>query len=78
MIKGFGIPSYPDIPRQPSSERFRLVTDGDGHWYLIPNDRENDWDEWRDSDDHATGIPPDWAVGIDGPGSVTFVDPRDG
>lgn len=47
-----------------------IVTDGDGHWYVIPADQINRWNSFDfDDGDYL----PDWAVPIGGgPQRVTF------
>ena len=30
-------------------ERYFLDSDDDGHWYLIPCDRVNEWDNWNEA-----------------------------
>ena len=59
------------------TERFRLESDGDGHWYLIPPEKQSEWSTWMDSKDFELGVEPDWARRIDGPHRLTFTDPRE-
>lgn len=52
-----------------------LSRDGDGHWFVIPTHRRNDWNEWRnlDEDNEQFNIVPDFAVPINGmPERVEF------
>jgi hypothetical protein len=49
--------------------RFRLVRDDDCHWFVIPADRVDDWDNWVTSEDWD---PPTYATPIDGPHLLTF------
>lgn len=55
--------------------RYFLVSDGDGHWYVVPATHREQWDDWIDSEDYINGIDPEFATPVDGPSSVTFVDP---
>lgn len=52
---------------------YRMTQDNDGHHYVIPVDKTDAWDEWReiDSEDERAWTPPDFAVQVDG-GRVTF------
>lgn len=59
--------------------RYRLVQDNDCHWYLIPADKGEEWDEWCDipDDDERSWDAPDFAQGLNGsPSAVTFDNPR--
>lgn len=67
------------------SEKWMLVQDDDGHWYVIPRDREADWDAWmaapepdldlpEDQIDYTAWNAPDWAEAVGGaPSLVTFL-----
>lgn len=58
--------------------RYRLVSDNDGHWYLIPENRDEEWNHFCElsPDDEASWTPPSWANAIDGsPSNVTFSNP---
>lgn len=60
------------------SERFFLSQDKDSHWYLIPEDKREDWYTWcdLDTDDDASWDVPSYAEAINGPPSVvTFSSP---
>lgn len=60
------------------SERFCLVRDNDAHWYVIPADRQEDWDAWLGlgEDDQAAWDAPDFARPVGGaPSLVTFTNP---
>lgn len=61
-------------------KRFRLVQDNSCHWYIIPEDKWDDWAEWSqiDPDDPAGWDAPSYAQGISGcPSNVTFENPED-
>lgn len=59
------------------SDKFRFVSDDDGHHYMIPADRVNEWDTWTEG--FYTGVNdgdfPDWAERIDSPSQWTFMFP---
>lgn len=57
------------------SERYRLTTDDDGHWYLVPVSQREAFDDWVyavGAGDMPPGVQPvpGWA------GLVTFTDPQ--
>ena len=55
-----------------------LVTDNDGHWYVIPAQNEAEWSHWCaiPADDERSWQPPDFAMAVGGsPSLVTFSDP---
>lgn len=54
--------------------RYGLTADDSGHWYVIPEDRFDAWEEWLDGEDI---VVPNWAHRINVWG-ITFTDPRDG
>lgn len=56
---------------KPIGDEFYLVSDDDGHWYVIPSSKEGAWREWRDipSDDERAWEPPEFAEYINGPPS---------
>jgi hypothetical protein len=59
--------------------RFYLGTDNDGHWFVIPADKRDEWSEWLDidSDDERAWDAPDFARDLGGnPSCVTFENPR--
>lgn len=60
----------------PAVPRWRIKSDDDGHYYLIPADREDDWWAWVQAPDADPEGPP-WARRIDGPHRLTFSDPRE-
>jgi hypothetical protein len=55
-------------------KRYRLAQDNDSHWYVIPVDRAEEWEQWCeiDSDDERAWTPPEfaWQVG----GSYSLVE----
>ena len=59
--------------------RFCLVQDEDSHWYIVPVDELDVWENWSsnfDSNDEDTWDVPACAVYIDNPFTLTFSDPR--
>lgn len=46
---------------------YRLVYDNSGHTYVIPADRDVDWDTWLelDDEDEAAWNAPYWATRVD-------------
>lgn len=62
------------------TERFYLDCDDDGHWYLIPVKRRDDFSEWLSQDWQAplaNFITPPYATEVDNPHYVTFEAPED-
>lgn len=67
--------------------RYRLARDDDSHWYYIPADKVDEWNQyvesssryWRERNyDAETYALPEWARPIGGsPTSLTFTDPRE-
>lgn len=45
-----------------------LDTDDSAHWYVVPDDKRDAWDEWRelDDDDPRGWDEPEWANRIGG------------
>lgn len=58
-------------------QRFMLVQDDDCHWYMIPADKQVEWNEFRNipSDDERSWDVPLWAEQIDSYRDVTFENP---
>lgn len=55
--------------------RYRLVSDDDGHWYIVPADRQEEFDELIMSDEFNRAMPA-WVQEVNGhPNNVSFVDP---
>lgn len=51
--------------------KYCLVTDSDGHWYVIPIDRQNEWSKWNECNDYTP--LPKFADGVGGsPSLVEF------
>lgn len=59
------------------SQRFFISSDDSGHDYLVPVDRREDWDRWREipSDDERSWIVPLYAVPFE-TSQLTFTDPK--
>lgn len=60
-------------------ERYFLTTDNDSHWYVIPEAKRGEWNEWCDipSDDERAWEPPEFARAVGGsPSLVTFTNPE--
>lgn len=58
---------------------YRLACDNDSHWFIIPVDREDEWERWLDipSDDERSWEPPAFAQPVGGsPTLVRFNDWR--
>jgi len=51
-----------------------LVQDDDGHWYIIPTDKKEEWNHWFYSDDYDDGVCPEWAKQIDGPHRIEILE----
>ena len=57
---------------------FALVSDNDGHWYVVPVARLSEWNTWCEipSDDERAWDAPDYARRVGGaPSLVSFTDP---
>lgn len=63
---------------RPAPIRYYLAFDGDGHEYVVPVDRHDEWETWAalPVDEHIALIPPSFARRITMP-LLTFTDPRD-
>ena len=60
-------------------ESYFLSQDNDSHWYVIPSEKEEDWNDFLDidEDDEASWDIPDWADAIGGsPSLVRFPNYR--
>lgn len=67
--------------KQPEPPRFFLDQDNSCHWYLVPNDKAEEWVKWRDlpEEDETSWNEPEWAQRLGGsPSNVTFTDPKEG
>ena len=51
-------------------EKYILCQDDDCHWYLIPADKKEEWNEWLD-----IYSLPKYAQKVDGPHRLTFEKP---
>lgn len=55
----------------PSENGFFLSQDDDSHWYIIPIERQQEWDNWRAMNDDFS-VPP-YAIPVNGaPRRVVF------
>lgn len=57
------------------NEGFFLSMDNDGHWFIIPVERRDEWNDWIDLDqsDEASWDVPEWADDLNGsPSNVIF------
>ena len=55
-----------------------MDTDDSGHWYVIPESKRKEWEEWANlpEDDPAGWDEPDYAHSVGGsPAQVTFQRP---
>ncbi|MDB4491640.1 hypothetical protein N9260_01320 [bacterium] len=62
------------------SRRFFLASDGDGHWFIVPSDKADEWEEWSNlsDDDERKRDAPSFAQPLGGcPAKVTFCYPQD-
>ena len=57
--------------------RFRFVTDDDGHNYIIPADRLDDWDTFLNSEAAKDGDVPIWAKNINAVHRWSFARPEE-
>ncbi len=52
---------------------YELVCDNDGHWYVIPADKDSDWSNWLETEECALGDVPDYVEEVCGsPSLVKF------
>ncbi len=56
---------------------FKLVSDHDGHWFILPARMAEQWSAWsefaeRHPDDARGWDVPDYARHVDGPHAFTF------
>ncbi len=59
-------------------QRYFLNTDNDTHWYIIPADKREEWENWCDlpEDDENSWNVPEWAEALGGgPNQVEFENP---
>lgn len=60
-------------------QRYFLGQDSSCHWYLVPEDKRDSWNNWSDldEDDKASWNCPQYAIPLGGgPQCLTFTDPR--
>lgn len=60
-------------------KRYMLQQDNDCHWYVIPTDKEVDWNEWLEipDDDERSWDVPEYAKDVGGSYTlVTFSEPE--
>ena len=60
-------------------EGYTLAVDNDSHWYVIPVDKSDEWNDFvnLDPDDEESWDVPEWAEAIGGhPSLVTFTKYR--
>ena len=73
--------SLTDHPKEGKqmNERFFLARDCSNHWYLVPANKREEWNEWTniDEDDSRAWQEPEWAKRIGGhPHWITFECPK--
>jgi hypothetical protein len=62
-------------------KRYFLDQDSSGHWYIVPVDDLDAWEEWTmlSEDDEQSWDPPPFAQRVGGAHTlVTFTDPKIG
>lgn len=59
--------------------RYFLDCDDDAHYYLVPENKRDEWNAWRaiPSDDERSWDVPDFARRINNWTSITFIDPQE-
>jgi hypothetical protein len=55
-------------------KKYILCQDDDCHWYLIPADKKEEWNEWLDVVQEGDSLPK-YAQAVDGPHRLTFENP---
>jgi len=58
-------------------ERYFLSQDYSSHWYVVPESKREEWEEWNNlnEDDPKSWTAPQWAIKVGGnPCLVTFTD----
>ena len=72
----FKTPTYPGRPSGTLGydplKGFCLVRDPDSHWYVIPADLTDVFDDWSGGEDYESGDVPSFAERVDHPANVTF------
>lgn len=46
--------------------KYTIVSDDDGHYYVIPVDKKSEWNEFMNSVDYDNGETPEYADTIPG------------
>jgi hypothetical protein len=49
---------------------YLIVKGPDHHWFIIPEHKEKEFNEWRDSEDALFGDDPGYAQMIDAPRQI--------
>jgi hypothetical protein len=65
--------------RMQPEQRYFLMSDNDGHWYVVKEQYRKQWEEWLDldSEDERAWTPPGFAMSLGcSPTCVTFTDPQ--
>lgn len=60
-------------------QKYFLSQDNSCHWYVIPDDKRQEWEDWcnLDEDDEASWNVPEFAIEVGGsPFRVTFENPE--
>lgn len=59
------------------NKEYFLDRDNEGHWYIIPSDKEKEWNKWFSSEDYNDGIIPNYVIEVGGSHTlVRFKCPR--
>ena len=58
-----------------NKQKFLLVNDDDGHWYIISEEKKQEFDAWLEivysgDMDNEGYNQPEWAKPVDGPHSI--------
>lgn len=59
--------------------RYFFAQDQSCHWYIVPEDKKQEWSEWLqyDEEDERSWDAPEFARMVDsGPYNYTFTDPQ--
>lgn len=62
--------------KRPALGRHYLTRDNDAHWYVVPVERSEEWEDWLalDSDDQRSWETPAWAKRVDSPSTLSFAE----
>lgn len=53
--------------------RYCLASDDDGHWYVIPAEKRDEWENWVQMPESTDYEAPSYAIPVDGhPTWITF------